>query len=86
MAQQLLLSVLSTESHDTSWYFDNAAFYHMSYDLKDFEDLTHLQTCISPQDNITLADGSVIFPDGIGKIWFNFEVNGQTNRIFLSGI
>lgn len=55
----------------------------MSYDLNNFEDLTYLQPCIIPQDDITLMDGSVIFPDGIGKVWFNFEVNGQTNRIFL---
>ena len=58
----------------------------MSYDLKDFEDPTGLQPCISPQDDITLADGSVILPDGIGKVWFDFEVNGQTERIFLSGV
>lgn len=86
MVRQPSPSALSTGSHDTSWYFDNAASYHMSYDLTDFEDPAHLQPCISPQDDITLADGSVILPDGIGKVWFDFEVNGQTDRIFLSGV
>lgn len=58
----------------------------MSYDIHDFDNPTDLQPCTSPQDDITLADGSVILPEGIGKVWFNFEVNGRPNRIFLSGI
>lgn len=58
----------------------------MSYDLTDFEDSAYLQPCISPQDDITLADGSVILPDGIGKIWFDFEINGQIDQIFLLGV
>ena len=84
--QQSPSSALSIGSHDTSWYFDNAVSYYMSYDLKDFKDPTYLQPCISPQDDIILADGSVILPDDIGKIWFDFEINGQINRIFLLGV
>ncbi len=78
MVRQPPSFALSTKTHDTSWYFENAAFYHMSYNLKDFEDPTHLQPCILLQDDITFADGSVILPDGIGKVWFDFEVNDQT--------
>ena len=69
-------SAFSTRSHDTSWYFDNTASYYLSYDLKDFEDPTHLESCISPQDDITIVDGSVILSDSIGKVKFDFEVNG----------
>lgn len=79
-------SALATGSHDSNWYFDNAASYHMSYDIHDFDNPTDLQPCTSPQDDITLADGSVILPEGIGKVWFNFEVNGRPNQIFLSGV
>ncbi len=61
-------SALATRSHDSNWYFDNAASYHMSYDIHDFDNLTDLQPCTSPKDNITLADGSVILPEGIGKV------------------
>lgn len=86
MVRQPASSVLSTGKHDSSWYFDNAAFYHMSYDLTDFEDPFNLQPCTSPQDDITLANGSVILSNGIGKIWLDFEIDGQTDRIFLSGV
>ena len=58
----------------------------MSYDIHDFDNPTDLQPCTSPQDDITLADGSIILPEGIGKVWFNFAVHGRTNRIFLSGV
>lgn len=79
-------SALATGSFDSNWYFDNAASYHMSYDITDFENPNHLRPCVSPQDDITLADGSVILPDGIEKVWFNFEVNGKIQRIFLSDV
>ena len=79
-------SALSTGTHDTSWYFDNAASYHMIYDINDFESLHQLTPCISPQDDITLVDGSIILPDGIGKIWFGFEESGSTKRLYLSEV
>ena len=79
-------SALATGSHDSNWYFDNAASYHMSYDFHDFHNPKDLQPCTSPQDDITLADRSVILPEGIRKVWFNFAVNGRLKRIFLSGI
>ena len=69
-------SALATGSHDSNWYFDNASSYHMSYDIHDFDNPTDLQPCTSPQDDITFADGSVILPEGIDKVWFNFAVNG----------
>ncbi len=58
----------------------------MSYNIYDFDNSTDLESCTSPQDNIILVDGSVILPESIGKVWFNFEVNGRPNRIFLSGV
>ena len=85
--QQLLSnSALSTSTHDSSWYFDNAASFHMTYDSNDFETPEQLSLFISPQGDITLADGSVVVPDGIGKVWFNFEVSGCVKRLFLSGV
>lgn len=86
IVRQAPSSAFSTRSYDTSWYYDNTASYHMLYDLKDFKDPTHLQPCISPQDDITLAYVSVIFSDGIGKVSFDFKINGQTDQIFLSGV
>ena len=79
-------SALATESYDSNWYFDNAASYHMSYDIHDFDNPIDLQLCTSPQDDITLADGSVILPEIIGKVWFNFTINGRPHRIFLSDV
>lgn len=57
-------SALSTGTHDTSWYFDNASSYHMTYNINDIESPDQLASCISPQDDITLADGCVILSDG----------------------
>lgn len=81
-------SALSTGIYDISWYFDNAASYHMTYNINDFELPDQLVPCISPQEDITLAggDGSVILPDGIGKVWFGFEVSGSIKRLFLSKV
>ena len=79
-------SALAARGHDPSWYFDNATSYYMSYGINDFDNLHNLQPCTSPQDDITLVDRSVILPEGIEKVWFNFEVNGQPNQIFLSGV
>lgn len=58
----------------------------MLYNLRDFDNPIHLQPYISFLDDITLVDGFVIFLDGIGKIWFDFKGNRQTDRIFRSGI
>lgn len=77
---------MSTDSYDTSWYFTNPAFYHILYDFTDFEDPIYLQSCNLPQDNITFIDKSVIFFDGIRKIWFDFKINSQTNWIFLLSV
>ena len=35
-------SALATGSHDSNWYFNNAASYHMSYDIHDFDNPTDL--------------------------------------------
>ena len=31
-------AILATGQHDSDWYFDDAASYHMTYDLNDFDD------------------------------------------------
>lgn len=77
---------LAVRGHDPSWYFNNAISYNIFYDINDFNNLHDLQPCTSSQDDITLAYGSVILSEGIGKVWFNFKVNGQPNQIFLLGI
>lgn len=79
MVWQPSSSILSTDSHDTSWYFNNTTPYHMLYDLKDFKNPTYLQPCILSQDDITLTDKSVIFLESIRKVWFNFKVSDQTD-------
>ncbi len=50
----------------------------MTYNINDFESPDQLASCISPQDDITLADRSVILSDGIEKVSFGFEVSGTT--------
>ncbi len=77
--------ILATGGHDKSWYFDNAASYHMTFDLADFQGAT-LMKCQHPQDDLILADGSTILPDGIGTVPILFCVNGHTEKISLSGV
>ena len=77
--------ILATGGHDKNWYFDNAASYHMTFDLADFQE-SELTKCQHPRDDITLADGSTILPDGIGTVPLLFCVNGQTEKISLSGV
>lgn len=79
-------SILATGGHDRNWYFDNAASYYMSFDINDFDIAHDMRPCVSPQDDITLADGSFILPDGIGKVWFHFEFNNKAEPIFLSDV
>ena len=78
--------VLATGSHDPNWYFDNAASYHMTFDLANFDNADSLTQCRHPQDDITLADGSVILPDGIDTITLLFRTKNSTEKIFLSGV
>ena len=57
----------------------------MTFDLADFQG-SELTKCKHPQNNITLADGSTILPDGIGTVPFLFCINGQAKKISLSGV
>lgn len=61
-------SGLAAEGHDLCLYFNNTASYHTAYDINDFDNPHNLQLCTSLQDDITLADGSVIVLEGIGKV------------------
>lgn len=61
-------SALAARGNDPSWYFDNTAAYCISYDINNFDNLHDLQPCISPQDDITLANGSVILLEGKRKM------------------
>lgn len=58
----------------------------MTYDLSDFKDPDSLTKCRHPEDDITLANGSVIFPDGIGTVSLIFRIKGSAERILLSGV
>lgn len=79
-------SRLATRSYNQNWYFDNAVSYYMSYNMHDFDNLTDLQLYILPKNNIILVNRSVILPDSISKVWFNFEVYGWSEQIFLIGV
>lgn len=79
-------AVLATGQHDPNWYFDNAASYHMIYNLGNFNNPDSMIKCRHPQDNITLADGLVILPDGIGTVSLAFSVKGRTENIFRSRV
>ena len=57
----------------------------MTFDLADFQE-SKLTKCQHLEDNITLANGSTILPDGIGTIPLLFCINGQTEKISLSGV
>lgn len=58
----------------------------MTYDLSDFKDPDSLTKCRHPEDDITLANGSVIFPDGIGTVSLIFRIKGSAEKILLSGV
>lgn len=57
----------------------------MTFDLADFQGAS-LMKCQNPQDDIPLADGSRILPDGIGTVPLLFCVNEHIERISLSGV
>lgn len=57
----------------------------MTFDLADFQGAS-LTKCQHPQDDITLADGSRILPDGIGTVLLLFFVDEHIERISLSGV
>ncbi len=77
--------ILATGEHDKSWYFDNKASYLITFDLADFQGASFIK-CEHPKDNITLADGSTILPDGMSTVSFLFFVNRNTERISLYGV
>ncbi len=79
-------AILATGQYDPDWYIDNAASYHMTYDLNKFEDPTTLTKFRHPEDKITLANGSVVPSDGIGIVSLVFCIKGSTERITLSGV
>ena len=58
----------------------------MTFDLADFDNADSLTQCRNRQDDITLADGSVILPYGIGTITFFFRTKNSTEKIFLSEV
>lgn len=58
----------------------------MSYNMHDFDNLTDLQLYILPKNNIILVNRSLILSDSISKVWFNFEVSGWSEQIFLIGV
>ncbi len=79
-------AILATGQHNQDWYFDNTASYHMTYDLNNFKDPATLTKCRHPEDEITLADGSVVFPDGIGTVSLVVCIKLSKERMILSGV
>lgn len=57
----------------------------MTFDLVDFRGAA-LSKCQHLQDDITLADGLTVIPDGISTVPLLFYVNGHTEKISLSSI
>lgn len=54
--------------------------------MGDFKDPDSLTKCRHPEEEITLADGSVILPDEIGTVSLVFRTKGSAERILLSGV
>lgn len=57
----------------------------MTFDLADFQ-MSELTKCQYSQNNITLANGSIILLDEIGTVPLLFCVNRQIEKISLSNI
>lgn len=79
-------TIMATGKLDPDWYFYNAASYHMTDNLDDFEDSATLTKYCHPEDNIILANGSVILPNRIGTISLKFCIKGTIEKIPLLGI
>lgn len=58
----------------------------MKYNLADLNDPNSLTKCRHPEDNITIADRSVIFLNGIDTIIFTFYTKNSIEKIFLSSV
>lgn len=54
----------------------------MTLNLADFQGAV-LSKCRNLQDNITLANKSIVIPDGIGTVLLLFYINGHNEKILL---
>lgn len=63
-----LPSVLIMEDYNLNWCFNNVTSHYIFYDIYNFDNHNNLSSGISPQDDITLVNGSVIFPKDIKKV------------------
>lgn len=58
----------------------------MKYNLADLNDPNSLTQCRHPKDNITIANRSFIFLNGIDTIIFTFYTKNSIEKIFLSRV
>jgi hypothetical protein len=66
-----LFSATSTDSHTSSWNADTGASAHMTFN-------SHWMLNLVPHRiPIRLADGSVVYSEGIGSVQFTLVVHGQ---------
>jgi len=66
-----LFSALSSDSHTSSWNADTGASAHMTFNRHWMRNMTPHRI------PIRLADGSVVYSEGIGTVQFNPVVHGQ---------
>lgn len=58
----------------------------MIYDLANFDNLDSLTQCYHPEDNITIADRSIILLKEIGTITLTFYTKNSIEKKFFSKI
>lgn len=76
-------AVLVIKSRNLKWHFNNAASYYVTHDLANFDDPNSLTQYCHLEDNITMADRSVILLNKIGTITFTFCTKNSIETIFF---
>lgn len=74
---------MATGDHDFNRYFSNEVSYYITYDLANFNDPDSLMQCRYLEDNITMANRSIMFLDKIGTITLIFYTKNSTEKIFF---
>ncbi len=78
-------TTFSTRSaQDDKWHFENAASFHMTCDLADFEDQKLVES--NKDDTIQSVFGQKERPQGVGRAWYNFVIDGVSKLYYLDDV
>ncbi len=81
-AQNTMVSTSSAQ--DDGWYFDKTASFDLTFDLADFDDQELVE--FSKDETIRSAFCQEERPQGFGRVWYNFVVDGVSELYYLDDV